>query len=71
MTKTAKVVVTIVIVFVFSVLFGMIAESRGQGRGPGFIGLILLAGLIGALRAIWKKPKQNDASDNNNSILQK
>lgn len=71
MTKTAKVVVTIVIVFVFSLLFGAIVESRGQGNGPGFIGLILFAGLIGALRAIWKKPKQTDASDNNNSILQK
>ena len=70
MSKAAKVLVTVVIFFVFSLLFGAIVESSKSGR-PGFIGLILFAGLIGGIRAIWKTPKQANESDKNDSILQK
>lgn len=73
MSSLAKTLVTIGILVVFFLLFGVIVGSSQSGR-PGIIGLILFAGLIGALRAIWKKPKESD-SDNGNSdntsILQK
>ncbi len=73
MSSLAKTLVTIGILIVFFLIFGAIVGSSQSGR-PGIIGLILFAGLIGALRAIWKKPKgtnsHNDNSDNT-SILQK
>ncbi len=71
MNKTAKILVTFVVVFLFIIIFGAIAGAMSDaGRTPGILGLIVLAALIGALRAIWKKP-QNQKDDNNNSILQK
>lgn len=69
MSKTAKVLVTILILVVFTILFAAITGATGGG--PSFIALILFAGLIGAIRAIWKKPKQTEESDMNDSTLQK
>ena len=37
----------------------MMREEAG-GTGPGIIGLILFAGLIGAIKAIWKKDNKDD-----------
>ena len=55
----------------FFIIFGAIAGSMSDaGRTPGILGLIVFGALIGALRAIWKKPK-NDDNNNNTSILQK
>jgi len=45
-----------------------IRESSGH-RTPGMLGLILFAGLVGAIRAIWKKQSNDDDTDA--SILQK
>ena len=74
MSQLSKIVVTIVAVLVFFLFFSLVVAGR-QGSGhstPGIFGLILFAGLIGALRAIWKKPKDEDNKDDNNtSILQK
>ena len=70
MSKSAKVLVTIAILFVFFLLFGAIVGTSDSGR-PGFIGLILFAGVIGGVRAIWKTQKQTNESDKNDSILQK
>lgn len=70
MSKIAKVFVTIVIIMAFFLLFGAVVGSSENG-GAGLIGLILFAGLIGGIRAIWKTPKQTDKSDKNDSILQK
>lgn len=70
MSKLAKILVTIGVIFIFIVVFGAIAGSMSAaGRTPGIFGLIVFAALIGTLRAIWKKPKNED--DNNNSVLQK
>ena len=47
---------------------------KESGQSSGFIGLILLVALIGAIRAIWKKPKnegKKDDDENNSSVLQK
>ncbi|MCQ2960598.1 MAG: hypothetical protein MJ198_10510 [Bacteroidales bacterium] len=57
MSRLAKIVVTILVVMVFIVLFAAIDGVR-QSSGahtPGILGLIVFAGMIGAIRAIWKK----------------
>lgn len=72
MSNLSKVLVTIGVVFIFIIFFGGIAgAASANGHTPGILGLILLAALIGALRAIWKKPKDNGNKNDNSSILQK
>ncbi|MFR9527519.1 MAG: hypothetical protein SNI45_05535 [Rikenellaceae bacterium] len=70
MNKLSKVLITVVVIFVFLLLFGVIVVAREESGHsmPGFLGLIIFAGLIGALRALWKKKNNND---NNSSTLQK
>ena len=72
MSKLSKILVTIGVAFLFFIIFGAIAVATSDaGRTPGIFGLIVFAALIGALRAIWKKPKDDDNKDDNTSILQK
>lgn len=57
MNKASKILVTIVVIIVFIILFAIISAIRME-RGnhtPGIMGLIVFAGMIGALTAIWKK----------------
>ena len=72
MNKVSKILVTIGIVFIFLIMFGVIVGIRGEAghRTPGILGLAVFAGMVGALKAIWKKNK-NEGNENNNSILQK
>lgn len=76
MNSFSKVLVTIVVIVLFLALFGALVgvrESSGHST-PGFLGVILLLAVIGAVKAIWKKEKNNnDKSDSNSgsSILQK
>ena len=71
MSQLSKILVTIGVVFLFIIIFGAIAGSMSDaGRTPGILGLIVFGALIGALRAIWKKPKNEDNTDNT-SVLQK
>lgn len=71
MSQLSKILVTIGVVFLFVVIFGAIDGSMSDaGKTPGILGLIVFGALIGALRAIWKKPK-NDGNKDNTSILQK
>jgi hypothetical protein len=71
MGKLSKILVTIGVVFLFFVIFGVIAGTMSAaGRTPGIFGLIVMGALYGALKAIWKKPKKEDGNDNS-SILQK
>lgn len=65
-----RVVVTVGVVFLFFIIFGIIVGIRG-GSGhstPGFFGLIVFAALVGALRAIWKG--KGKKKEDNSSILQ-
>lgn len=72
MSKLAKILVTIGVVFLFFIVFAVIAGVMSDaGRTPGILGLIVFGALIGALRAIWKKPKSEDDKDDNTSVLQK
>ncbi|QUB47678.1 hypothetical protein J5A66_02355 [Prevotella sp. oral taxon 475] len=71
MSQLSKILITVGVVFLFMVVFGAIAGAASDaGRTPGILGLIVFGALIGALRAIWKKNKNDDKNDNN-SILQK
>ncbi|GGC83078.1 hypothetical protein GCM10011508_08020 [Flavobacterium lutivivi] len=64
MKNSSKILATIVAVFVFMILSAALQAGSGPGgRPPGILGIIFLGGLIAAIRAIWKKPK-NDSSDN-------
>lgn len=70
MKKTSKIIVTIVAIVVFFFLFAVIVGVRGDAghSTPGMLGLIAFAGLIGALKAVWKK---NDNDDNTGSDIEK
>lgn len=71
MSQISKILVTIGIVVLFFIIFGAIAGAASDaGRTPGILGLIVFGAFIGALRAIWKKPKNED-NDDSTSILQK
>lgn len=74
MNQFSKVVVTIVAIIILFLLTVAISHMRSDSgfSTPGIFGLIVFAGFIGALRAIWKKPKGEDKKDDNNSsVLQK
>ena len=70
MNKAAKVLVTIGAIFIYILIATPILGALNEsGASSGLVGLVLLVALIGAIRAIWKKPK--DGGDNNSSMLQK
>lgn len=72
MNKLSKILVTAGVLLLFFVVFGAIsAANSASGKTPGFLGLIVFAALIGAMKAIWKKPKKEGEDNNNSSILQK
>ncbi len=74
MSQLSKILVTIGVVVLFVIIFGAIAGSMSDaGRTPGILGLIVFGALIGALKAIWKKPKKEENKDDkdNTSVLQK
>lgn len=73
MSKASKTVVTIVLVLVFILLFSVVAgvSHDNGGRTTGVFGLILVAGLIGGLRAIWKNKENDENNNDNTSVLQK
>ena len=65
MSKVSKIIVTIVIVVLFIALFAVIVGVRGDAgySTPGPLGLIVGFGMFGAIRAVWKKDK-NENADN-------
>ena len=71
MSELSKILATIGVVVLFVIIFGAIVGSMSDAcQTPGILGLIVFGALIGALRAIWKKPKNNEKKDDT-SILQK
>ena len=62
MNKASKIIVTIVIIVVFIFLYAIIVGVRSEAgnRTPGILGLVVFAGMIGAIRAVWKKDKKED-----------
>ena len=62
MGKASKIIVTIIIVVVFIVLSAVVTGIRSDSGAatPGIFGIILFAALIGGLRAVWKKDKNEE-----------
>ena len=73
MNKLTKILVTIGVVFLFLVINTIIVGVREEAghKTPGFLAVIVFAGMLGALKAIWKKPKNQDDNNDKTSILQK
>lgn len=63
MNKFVKVLVTLGIVFLFLVLFGALVGVSGEAgqKTPGILGVILMMAAVGAIRALWKKPRKRGA----------
>ena len=62
MKKSTKIILTIIIVIVFIILSAVVTGIRSDSGAatPGIFGIILFAALIGGLRAVWKKDKNED-----------
>lgn len=69
MEKTTKIIVTVVAIVLFIIPSAVITGVRSDAghSTPGFLGIILVFALVGALRAIWKK----NNNDDDTSALQK
>ena len=68
----SKVIVTIGIIIGFIFLFGVIVASNKGSGTPGLLGLILFAGMIAGIRAVWKKPSiKNEISETDKHQLEK
>ena len=74
MSKSAKVLVTIGAIFLYIIIATpILAAMKESGLSSGLVGLILLVALIGAIRAVWKKPnyeKDDKNDEENSSVLQ-
>lgn len=73
MSKTAKYLVSALVIILFLCIFGALVGVRSDsGKSTaGIFGLLLFAGLIGALRAIWKSKPSKDSNNSDNTALQK
>lgn len=62
MEKSTKIILTVIIVVVFIILSAVVTGIRSDSGAatPGIFGIILFAALIGGLRAVWKKDKNED-----------
>lgn len=62
MEKGTKIILTIIIVVVFIGLSAVVTGIRNDAGAarPGIFGIILFAALIGGLRAVWKKDKDEN-----------
>lgn len=64
MTTASKILATVAIIIVFMLLSAVLQAGSGPGgRNPGILGIIFLIGLIVAIRAIWKKTKEDNADN--------
>ena len=62
MEKSTKIILTVIIVVVFIILSAVVTGIRSDSGAatPGIFGIILLAALIGGVRAVWKKDKDEN-----------
>ena len=64
MTKTSKTLATVGIVIVFLLCNAILQAGSGPGgRNGGIIGIVLMFGLIGGIRAVWKKSDDRKPED--------
>ena len=56
MKKSAKIIYTGIIVFIWLLLNALVQASAGPGGiNPGMFGVVIMIGMILSIRAIWKK----------------
>lgn len=67
MEKLSKIVVTIVAVVVFFIV-GIFINAGTDGKA-GWVIIALAAGLIAAIKAIWKKDYSESKNDENNKDI--
>ena len=67
MEKLSKIVVTIVAVVVFFVI-SILINAGTEGKA-GWVIIALTAGLIAAIKAIWKKDKSKKTKDNEDTDM--
>lgn len=62
MEKGSKIILTTIIIVVFIGLSAVVTGIRSDSGAatPGIFGIILFAALIGGLRAVWKKDKNEE-----------
>ncbi|MDM1346508.1 hypothetical protein [Myroides marinus] len=70
MSRVSKVIVTVVIIFVWILITGLLTAANGGNGRLGIIGFILAFGVIAAIRSVWKKEKNNH-DDNDHQQLDK
>ena len=72
MSKASKIIVTIVIIVLEIVLSAIIIGVRSDAgySTPGPLGLIVFLGMIGAIKAVWKKEKNEDNNKGNDITKQ-
>ena len=62
MEKGSKIILTTIIIVVFIGLSAVVTGIRSDSGAatPGIFGIILFAALIGGLRAVWRKDKNEE-----------
>lgn len=62
MSKISKIIVAVVVVVIFIALFAVVTGVRSDAGAatPGFLGIVLFAGMIVALRAVWKQGEKDE-----------
>ena len=70
MDKLGKIIVTVVVIVICFIIFGVIVGVRSDNGAatPGILGLAVFAGAIAAVRAIWKKDDKDKKEDNDVDI---
>ena len=73
MSNTAKILVSALVIFLFIIIFAAIVGVRTDAgnSSPGILGILVFAGLFGALRAIWKSESSENNNDSDSTTLQK
>lgn len=62
MSGLAKFLVTVIMIIGFFIIFGAIVIQKEKSGNAGFmaIGAIIFFGLIAGIKAVWKKPKEEN-----------
>lgn len=70
MDKLGKIIVTVLVIVICFVLFGVIVGVRSDNgaKTPGILGLAVFAGAVAAVRAIWKKDDKDNKGNNDIDI---
>lgn len=59
-----KIILIVVVFLIGAILISVIGQSTGHTKGGGPIGIVIMFGVIAAIRAIWKyKPESEQKKD--------